>query len=403
MPPTCRFRWMRERRGDFSGEVPDDICVMSTTGTRQIVGLDLIRAAAAVMVMFFHLGYWDWTKGTDPNAIMPRVYAPLAPVLSVGWIGVEIFFVLSGFVIAYSTEGATATRFLRHRVDRLLPTALICATMTAAVLLIAYPWQQVSVLWVKSVTFFPLGPWVDGSYWTLPIEVAFYGLVLLSLCIRKGHFLPLLMGVLGVASTGVNALFVFPLFGSPGWLTTLESGLGFPPLACLLLVHGCFFALGVFLFLTLLHRTTLVRVAMLLICSSGCFLELQVHSRNLAFASQTSRTALFPITAWSGCILALVCSVKANARLQSALGSKGKLIARQIGIATYPIYLLHHKLGQVAIGGLHRRVGYGAALLFSVTFVVCVAILVSWLLEPPLRSAFRKLWTVPRTIRMTAD
>jgi peptidoglycan/LPS O-acetylase OafA/YrhL len=51
---------------------------------RQLLGLDLIRFSAAFMVLAFHL-----CAGTA-----------LGPLTRWGWVGVEIFFVLSGFVIA---------------------------------------------------------------------------------------------------------------------------------------------------------------------------------------------------------------------------------------------------------------------------------------------------------------
>src|SRR5579875_3078231 len=156
---------------------------------RQIVGLDLLRAMAAVLVLCFHLGFWIWRGVQVSHPPVPRAYAPFVPLFSQGWVGVEIFFVISGFVIAYSTEGATPLRFLQHRLNRLVPAAVVCSTMTGLVMLLAYRLSAVAVLWVRSVTFFPWGPWIDGSYWTLPIEVAFYALVLLNLMVHKGRYL----------------------------------------------------------------------------------------------------------------------------------------------------------------------------------------------------------------------
>lgn len=96
---------------------------------RPLPGLDIIRFAAAAMVMVFHLGYWSWVSaGTPAGIIAGRVAYPELSVLSCGWVGVEIVFVLSGFVIAYSPENASTISFVQGRSLRLAPAAWLCAT-----------------------------------------------------------------------------------------------------------------------------------------------------------------------------------------------------------------------------------------------------------------------------------
>jgi exopolysaccharide production protein ExoZ len=63
-------------------------------------GLDLIRFAAALMVVVFH---FSWQQ-PDPQVSF-----------SPGWVGVEIFFVISGFVIMGSACKATPVEFLERR------------------------------------------------------------------------------------------------------------------------------------------------------------------------------------------------------------------------------------------------------------------------------------------------
>ena len=61
--------------------------------------------------------------GRHPKRLMPNrpSFPELTPIAWVGWVGVEIFFELSGFVIAYSAEGASAFVFFRSRFFRLMP------------------------------------------------------------------------------------------------------------------------------------------------------------------------------------------------------------------------------------------------------------------------------------------
>lgn len=354
--------------------------------------------AAALLVVGFHLGFWIFR---DPNVRLPTPGALrlVEPVISKGWVGVEIFFVISGFVIAYSTEGATPARFVRHRVTRLLPAALICATLTGLSLLRAFPLSAVSWEWLRSVTFWPVGPWIDGSYWTLPIEIAFYLLILGVLFIQRGRYLVSVMATVGVVSAATRLLVLArPAWFPRLWMLFLDRA-GFPPQACLLLNFGAFFALGVFLFFWLLHGATAVRVGMVVLCLVGCFAEISSHELGLSGVVGQPPSIAMPMLLWTVAVLLLVLSTVWNAELQSRFGERGRQWSRRLGLVTYPLYLLHVSLGEQLIAGLHRRLGYGVAILVAVTFVFGLACFVSEVLEPPLRNAVAARLAQPVTAR----
>src|SRR6185437_224924 len=121
--------------------------------SRQLVGLDLIRFSAAAMVVAFHL-----FAGTA-----------LAPNTRWGWVGVEVFFVLSGFVIAYSAAASSAGRFLRNRAVRLMPAVWLCGSATAAMWLVRGGEPELGRRYLDTLVLWPTGPWVDPVYWTLPV------------------------------------------------------------------------------------------------------------------------------------------------------------------------------------------------------------------------------------------
>ena len=64
---------------------------------RPIVGLDLVRFAAAMAVMLFHLSYWWWLpnvgRAGGPNyaSELRLLHEPFRW----GWVGISVFFVLS--------------------------------------------------------------------------------------------------------------------------------------------------------------------------------------------------------------------------------------------------------------------------------------------------------------------
>ena len=105
-------------------------------------GLDAVRFFSACAVCVFHLGFYAWAA---EYSSMERIFAHaatfdlLTPIAWMGWIGVQIFFVISGFVIANSANGATPFGFLRSRMLRLWPAAWVCATIT---LLVRMAWGE---------------------------------------------------------------------------------------------------------------------------------------------------------------------------------------------------------------------------------------------------------------------
>jgi peptidoglycan/LPS O-acetylase OafA/YrhL len=73
---------------------------------KYIGGLDIVRFYAAALVLMFHFTFVSWDSPYGPNFGID--YAPHYPELQFfksGWVGVEIFFVISGFVIAQSANG----------------------------------------------------------------------------------------------------------------------------------------------------------------------------------------------------------------------------------------------------------------------------------------------------------
>jgi peptidoglycan/LPS O-acetylase OafA/YrhL len=75
-----------------------------------------LRGIAALLVLALHVSLWDARAGAP---IMP-------PGPGLGWVGVDIFFVLSGFIIVYATRASgsglsAATGFFVQRAGRIFP------------------------------------------------------------------------------------------------------------------------------------------------------------------------------------------------------------------------------------------------------------------------------------------
>lgn len=144
--------------------------------------LDGVRLLAAVGVIFYHYtawhhGYW----GIEPaKAAWPN----LSRVSVFGNMGVPLFFVISGFVILLSAYGKRPAQFIGSRVGRLFPAYWVAVLATGVLIFFIWPsmGERLSFLdWVVNLTMMQTGfhvPHVDGVYWTLWVEMRFYGLIL---------------------------------------------------------------------------------------------------------------------------------------------------------------------------------------------------------------------------------
>jgi peptidoglycan/LPS O-acetylase OafA/YrhL len=138
----------------------------------RLTGLDTLRAFAIVVVMLYHLTIF----GELPESILPATYS--------GWMGVELFFVLSGFLIGqqalkpYLTgQRLSLVEFYRRRVYRILPAYLV----VLAFYFLVPVWREaphLAPLW-KFLTFtmnlgFSFDRRAFSHAWSLCVEEHFY-------------------------------------------------------------------------------------------------------------------------------------------------------------------------------------------------------------------------------------
>lgn len=318
---------------------------------QQVIGIDILRLIAATLVLLYHFVYWDWTTGQPLSVLMPGEHPAWGTGLHFGWVGVETFFVISGFVIAYTAQAARPAAFLKGRFVRLAPVSWIAATL---VLLVEIATQTTTpylrLHYLQTMVFWPLNA-IDGPWWTLGIEINFYGLVYLLLRRGRLDLLERIMFAIGVGSGlfWVAALTLqTALAASHGWLGVLH-GLVIRAeynriLQLLLVQHGCFFAFGVTLWTIANGGLSRRRLAAAGVLTVACLLEIVGQNGIIGRAASDMLPAWPALIAWCVSMGLLVLSITANAAITRWTGhAKGTI--RFLGLITYPLYLLHHALG----------------------------------------------------------
>ena len=327
------------------------------TSHRYFYGIDIIRFFSAISVMSFHFGYVSEAAN----------FKPIWACTWFGWVGVEIFFVISGFVIANSARGVSATEFLRGRILRLYPAVWLCATLT---FFVRMPDNLLSPF-LRSIALFPKGPWISSVYWTLAVEISFYSLLFLLLCLKAFSWIGRVALILTIFSTCYLTI------------VALRIGAVSDHINVFLLRHGCFFAVGIWLWLATTRplkpweRIALagsIAPCILEICLTGItFLPNQVISPAWIF---------IPALFWGSAVASIWFSSQAKCTIHPKITS----FVRTLGLMTYPLYLVHDELGHWLIGNLISigtnkwlALAIGAAAIIGLSWLICT------LWEPKIR------------------
>ncbi|HYD73084.1 MAG TPA: acyltransferase [Candidatus Binatia bacterium] len=369
--------------------------------------LDAVRFFAAFSVLAFHLAFYSWAAPASTVGSMFEKAAPyplLAPWTWFGWVGVEVFFVISGFVIANSANNASPMAFLKSRVLRLYPAAWICAfiTLAAWLLIDGATWERLSGGFLHSVTLWVEGPWIDGVYWTLAVEMAFYALIFILLVSTRFSRLPWFACALTLYSAvflAARLLFDAALPNMPWQMLIAHENL-------LLLRYGVFFAVGIFMWLSHVRPLRAWEWCVVGLGVIACCGEIYLRSAELAGEETHAAVTMAPIiptALWLGILLLMFAFAQAPERFTPKSG-RAKGLLEHLGKMTYPLYLTHSVVGAGIMrllieAGVHRW----TALAMAASAMLLTASLIALAFEPAVRAMLRAVWSrVERALRLRA-
>ena len=286
-----------------------------------IKSLDLLRGFAAIGVVLYHY------SGLLLPTLNPNY---LTNILSYGEFGVQVFFVISGFIIPLSMYKAnyTISKFgtnILRRYLRLAPPAYLAMLFSigiyfAAIILLKRPingivWPGIGFTAILSNLTFtsPLfsSSWYNPVFWTLAIEFQFYLLIGILLPLIKNNKLILFLVIcICLLLIGNNRPEFLDWFG---WFFG----------------HYCFFFLGILLFL---FKEKIVK--------NWQFLILIIATVTVCYYQNSTPKFLFGVCAF----LIILSNVNLNFKPTTFLGN-----------ISYSLYIIHWPFG-ILIESVVKRI-----------------------------------------------
>jgi peptidoglycan/LPS O-acetylase OafA/YrhL len=276
----------------------------------RLVELDSLRGIAALAVVLFHyLFRYDQIYGHAFD---------VSALLEYGYYGVHLFFIISGFVIYWTLSRCkTSLDFIWSRFTRLYPVFWAALLTTYFVTLVfALPGREPE--WLTLVANFFMFheyfgfPHVDGVYWTLSIELAFY-------------FWMVTIYSLGQTKHIDQILIVW--VGACVLLDVLAISLSFRVESFLIVHYIEFFAIGVCFYKYKHMSTSWWTHALLAVCALSLF----------------ASYPLVPALMFAGFMLVLALIVVDRAALL-----RNRVLV-YFGAISYALYLIHQNVGYVVI------------------------------------------------------
>jgi peptidoglycan/LPS O-acetylase OafA/YrhL len=350
----------------FRHALVSDDAVVQLTYQPRLEELDSLRGLAAISVLLFHFTFYH-----DVHHQFPFQFRW-------GHYGVELFFVISGFVILMTLErSASVLEFLISRVARLYPAYWCAVLLTSAVAFAlgrsaAPPWNTV----LANLTMFHTAlrfPPIDLSYWTLTVELVFYAMMVLWFRYRSGGNQRIEWYALGwlviVACIRLTLLIRHDV-------DRLPQLIALP----LLVYYGQFFVVGICLYRVRSREfDSLTLVTLVFACAMSLFGEVPggLHSEPRTY---------FLLS----CAITIV--VWAAIRYRPSVLRHPILVF--FGTISYPLYLIHQRVGDELTGLLwDEHWPAWISIPMIITGIICLAYAIHVLVEMPGRAFLKSALT----------
>lgn len=342
--------------------------VVERDQAKRLEVLDYGRFFAAMAVLLFHYTFNGIYNGSISSL---HSFPAISEFTKYGYLGVDLFFMISGYVIFLSAQNKTPGQFIQSRLVRLYP-AFWFAVISTSLLTALWGGENITITWQQVLANLTMIPpvfghdAVDGVYWTLMYELTFYVAVFFLMAFGLGG--------------GLRKVFlIWPFLMLLAWAFQIEY----------FLFSGgyyTFFAAGAVFAVLRSERTIFAWVSLLV---AFCLCIDFVRDISLLKADRQS------IAYQPDVVSAIIASfflffIILNTRFGAALKLPKSYL---LGVLTYPLYLIHASWGYILLNHFATDGNKYAAYIGVTVIVLAVSFCIHRVIEVRLGHFWRALFS----------
>lgn len=331
--------------------------------------IDLLRFLAALSVMFFHYSF----RGYAADNMSPLSFPALGALFRYGYLGVDLFFIISGFVILLTALKRNARDFVISRAVRLYPAFWFCVSLTFVTTLLIGGGRYHAEFWQYLVNLSMLHGYlgvkhIDAVYWSLLVELKFYFLVFLLIIFRQIQNTKYFLGVwlaISILLSTYDGASILRFFLFPEW--------------------SAYFIAGATFYLVYLEGLTLYKAVIILVAYLQALWNAYFSSIGMIqhYGVEFDYLVIFGVISVFFSLFFLIAIKKMNVlnRTEFVL----------LGALTYPLYLLHQNIGFMIFNELHSHVSKYVLLVGCSFFMFLLAYFVHKYVEERFSKSFHAI------------
>ena len=342
---------------------------------QRIYQIDLLRFIAALGIMLVHYLY----RGFKADNLTNLSFLELAG----DWVKycaafIDLFFIISGFVITLSVSNKSVSYFFKSRVVRLFSVYWLCAFITYMVIVFfgAPRFTATFGQFLFNLTllqdFFDIER-LDGAYWTMSVELRFYALALGYLILYRYHkikvttiaYIWLALAIIFPFVQGNILVRILDLFLMFEWAPAFIGGMLMAEIykgKKISIKNGV--AIFICFILSTFHRMIYAKMAMII--------YQETFSQVIIVAVMFS-------------VYAIMLTV-----ILGRLKWLNKPYFLYLGIMTYPLYLLHQRIGYIIFNNLMGHFNKYIILVGTITLMITISYIIVKFVAGPLSNYLEK-------------